>query len=75
MITDLRQRHWAEDMLNLGAILHLFIGATLTGSGLVVALVSGFDSPKMLIVSALIGLLISFPVTYWVTKAIYSDGS
>lgn len=75
MITDLIKRNWAKDMLNLGAILHLFIGATLIGTGLIVALVSGFDSPKFLIFAASLGLLISFPVTYYVTKAILSDGS
>jgi hypothetical protein len=60
-------------MLRLGAILHLFIGATLSGSGLIAALVVGYDSRGVLVAAALAGFFLSLPVTYWVAKAIYSE--
>ncbi|CUJ99707.1 CTP synthetase [Shimia thalassica] len=61
-------------MLRLAFILHLFIGSTIAGSAMVVALVMGHDTLTPILWSALIGFIISFPVTWLVTKALYERG-
>jgi hypothetical protein len=61
-------------MLRLGFILHLFIGSTLAGIGVIAALVTGFDTLYPILITALLGFLLAFPVTWAVTKAIYERG-
>lgn len=43
-------------------ILHLFIGATLSGVGIVVVLVAGWSGFWPLITAALAGFILAFPV-------------
>lgn len=61
-------------MLRLGLILHLFIGSTLAGSAVVVALTMGFDTMRPVLLAALLGFIVSIPATYLVTRAIYDQG-
>jgi hypothetical protein len=61
-------------MLRLGFILHLFIGSTLAGIGVIAALVTGYDTLTPILMSALVGFLAAFPVTWAVTRALY-DGA
>ena len=61
-------------MLRLAFVLHLFIGSTLAGSAMIVALVSGHDTLAPLLWSALAGFLVAFPVTWVVTKKLYEQG-
>ncbi|MEQ9695114.1 CTP synthetase [Shimia sp. SDUM112013] len=58
-------------MFRLAFILHLFIGSTIAGSAIVVALTMGYDTMAPILWAALIGFIASFPVTYLVTKALY----
>ena len=60
-------------MLRLGIIFHLFIGSTLAGSGVVAALSMGYDTLAPIILSAIIGFILSIPVTYFVTKAVLAN--
>jgi predicted PurR-regulated permease PerM len=60
-------------MLRLGLILHLFIGSTLAGSAIIVALVMGQDTMTPILIAALIGFLVAIPVTWMVTKMIYEN--
>ncbi|CUH64017.1 hypothetical protein TG4357_01019 [Thalassovita gelatinovora] len=60
-------------MLRLGFILHLFIGSTLAGSAMIAALVMGMDTMQPLLLAALAGFIVAFPVTYLVTRALYSS--
>ncbi|CUH54147.1 CTP synthetase [Shimia sp. R11_0] len=59
-------------MLRLSLILHLFIGSTLAGVGVIAALVSGYDTAMGLACAALIGFLVAFPVSYKVAQALYA---
>ncbi|WP_323785163.1 CTP synthetase [Thalassovita sp.] len=59
-------------MLRLGFILHLFIGSTLAGSAMIAALVLGFATLQPILLSALVGFVAAFPVTYFVSRAIYN---
>lgn len=61
-------------MLRLGFILHLFIGSTLAGSAVIAALVSGHDTMKPILIAALVGFILAFPVTWAVTRKLYENG-
>lgn len=61
-------------MFRLTMILHLFIGATLSGVGIVVVLVAGFASLWALLGAALLGMVVAFPVSHMVAKALYDAG-
>ncbi|HEY9020835.1 MAG: CTP synthetase [Paracoccaceae bacterium] len=58
-------------MLRLGFVLHLFIGSTLAGIGVIAALVTGYDTLYPILIAALIGFLVAFPVTWAVARALY----
>jgi len=55
-------------MFRLALLLFVFISVTLTGMGMMVALVSGHDTAQPLIIGSAIGFLLSFPVTYMAAK-------
>ncbi|MBU2981383.1 CTP synthetase [Lentibacter algarum] len=61
-------------MLRMALIFHLFIGSTLAGIGVIAALVSGYDTLVPILIAALIGFVVSFPVTWLVAKAVYENG-
>ena len=60
-------------MVRLGFVLHLFIGATLSGAAMIGALVMGFATMQALALAALIGFIAAFPVTYYVARALHGD--
>lgn len=60
-------------MLRLGFILHLFIGSTLAGIGVIAALVTGYDTLYPILIAALVGYALSIPVTWVVTRALYDQ--
>jgi hypothetical protein len=53
--------------------LHLFIGSTLAGVGIVVVLVSGLAGAAWLWGAVLGGVVLGFPVAWIVARAIYGD--
>lgn len=57
-------------MFRLALILHLFIGSTIAGSAVIVALVAGLDTLKPILIAAAIGFVISIPVAWMVAKKI-----
>lgn len=62
-------------MLWLTIILHLFIGATLAGVGIVVLLVIGQAGAWALAGAVLAGFLLAFPVAWLVARAMHGDGT
>ncbi|SLN63788.1 hypothetical protein ROG8370_02933 [Roseovarius gaetbuli] len=58
-------------MLRLGLILHLFIGSTLSGSAIIVALVMGHGTLTPILIAAVLGFLMAIPATWMVTKMLY----
>ncbi|MBN8185792.1 CTP synthetase [Salipiger thiooxidans] len=60
-------------MLRLAGILYSMIATTLAGSLVVVALVSGYDTLLPILIAAAAGALVALPVTWLVTRAIYSE--
>jgi hypothetical protein len=59
-------------MLRLASILHLFIGSTLAGVGVIAALVTGVNTGLGLFIYAIVGLVIAFPVSWKVAQALYA---
>ena len=59
-------------MLRLAFIVHLFVGATLAGSAMVFALTMGWDTLKPLVIAALVGWLVSLPVSWILARKIQS---
>lgn len=60
-------------MFRLSLILHLFIGSTLAGSAIIVALVTGNDTLNPIVIAGVAGFLLSFPVSYLVAKKLYES--
>ena len=60
-------------MYRLALLLHIFIGSTLAGTGVIVALVIGKDTLMPILLSALIGFVLSIPASILVAKRL-SDG-
>lgn len=54
-------------------ILHLFIGATLAGVGIVIVLVAGLSGSAWLWSAILGGLVLAFPVAWLVARAMQAD--
>ncbi len=59
-------------MLRIALIFYLFIGTTLAGSAMVIALVTGNDTTQPVILSALVGALIGIPVTWFVARTVHN---
>lgn len=57
-------------MLPLFLIVHIFVGATLAGSAIIVALTLGFDTLQPVLWSGILGFLLAFPVSWFVAKEI-----
>lgn len=60
-------------MVRLTLILHLFIGASLSGVGIVAVLVAGYGSGRALMGAALAGFILAFPVSYAVARVMAGD--
>lgn len=59
--------------LNLILILHIFIGSTLSGSAVIAALTMGYDTLGPILISAGVGFVAAFPVSWFVAKQITSN--
>lgn len=59
-------------MVQLLLILHIFIGATLSGVAVVIALTLGFTTLTPILIAVAVGFLAAFPVSWIVAKKITS---
>ena len=55
-------------MLPLTLILHIFIGSTLSGSAVIAALASGYDSLTPILIAATAGFVASVPLSWYVAR-------
>nr|WP_272490903.1 CTP synthetase [Mesobacterium pallidum] len=69
----MRSRRKDRSVYRLALLLHIFIGATLAGTGVIVALVIGKDTLAPILVAALLGFVLSIPASFLVAKRL-SDG-
>ncbi len=65
-----RVRRMTHFVLTL--ILHIFIGSTLAGSGVIAALSMGYTGLMPILVSAGLGFLLAFPVSWFIARRITS---
>lgn len=54
--------------------LHIFIGATMAGSGVIAALSLGYGTVGPILIAAAIGFVAAFPVTWVVQRRITGAG-
>ena len=57
-------------MFRLALLLFSMVATTLAGTGVIIALASGYDTLMPILYSAAAGFILSIPVTYVVTKKI-----
>lgn len=60
-------------MFHLFLILHLFIGATLSGVGIVIVLLAGLTGAAPLIGAILLGFALAFPAAHVVARALRGE--
>jgi hypothetical protein len=60
-------------MLRLASILYSIVATTLSGSLIIIALSTGYDTLTPILVAALIGAVLAIPVSYFVAQAIISN--
>ena len=60
-------------MFRLAFTLHFVIGATLAGVGVIAALVTGQDTLQPILIAAALGYLISFPISWVISKKLYES--
>ena len=60
---------YGVDMFYLTLILHLFVGATLAGVGIVVVLVAGIAGIWPLVAAGVLGFVAGFPAAWYVARA------
>ncbi|WP_420003440.1 CTP synthetase [Arenibacterium sp. LLYu02] len=58
-------------MVRLALLLHLFIGATLSGSAVIAVLVAGMSSGLMILGAAALGFLLAFPISFLLARRLY----
>jgi predicted PurR-regulated permease PerM len=57
-------------MTRLMMVLFSMIGTALAGSGVVVALTTGYDTLQPILIAAALGALLAVPATWWVARQI-----
>ncbi|MGI1660828.1 CTP synthetase [Palleronia sp. KMU-117] len=55
-------------MLPLMLIIHIFLGSTIAGSAIILALVLGYDTLVPIAIAGIAGFVLSFPVSWMVAK-------
>ncbi len=55
-------------MLALALVIHIFLGSTLAGSAVIVALVLGADSALPLVGAAILGFVAAVPASWLIAK-------
>lgn len=54
----------------LTLILHLFIGSTLAGVGVIAVLVAGFGTLWPIVIAGLAGFVLAFPISWLIAKSL-----
>ena len=60
-------------MLRLASILYSIVATTLSGSFIIAALVTGYDTLSPILVATGLGAILAFPVSYFIAKAIMAN--
>ena len=57
-------------MLRLATVLYAIVGTTMAGILVVVALASGYDTLKYILMTAGLGAVLALPASFYIAKAI-----
>lgn len=61
-------------MLRIASLIYTMASATFMGIFIVIALASGYDTLKYVVIAAVVGAIVALPVSYFVAKAIKELG-
>ena len=61
-------------MLRIASLIYTVASATMMGIFIIIALVSGYDTLKYVVVAAVAGAIMAIPVSYFIAKAIKEMG-
>ena len=61
-------------MLRLASMIYTMASATLMGIFIVAALTAGYDTLKYIVIAAAVGAVVALPVSYYIARAIKSQG-
>ena len=61
-------------MLRIASLIYTMASATIMGIFIVIALASGFDTLEYVVIAAVAGAIVAFPVSYFIAKAIKEMG-
>ncbi len=60
-------------MFQLSAMLYSIIGTSVAGIFMIVALVSGNDTTRPIVIAIVAGAIVAMPISYFIAKAITSN--
>lgn len=61
-------------MLRIASLIYTIASSTLMGIFIVIALTSGYDTLKYVVIAAAVGAVVAIPVSYYIAKAIKEMG-
>ncbi len=61
-------------MLRIASLIYTMASSTLMGIFIIIALSSGFDTLKYVVIAAAVGAVLAIPVSYYIAKAIKEMG-
>ena len=61
-------------MLRIASLIYTIASSTLMGIFIVIALSSGYDTLKWVVIAAAVGAVVAIPVSYFIAKAIKEMG-
>ena len=61
-------------MLKIASLIYMVAGTTLAGICIIIALASGYDTQKYVVIAAAVGAALALPASYFVAKAIKEMG-
>jgi len=61
-------------MLRIASLIYTIASSTLMGIFIVIALSSGYDTLKYVVIAAAVGAIVAIPVSYFIAKAIKEMG-
>jgi len=61
-------------MLRIASLIYTMASATFMGVLIIVALASGYDTLKYIVIAAAVGAVVAVPFSYYVAKAIKEMG-
>ncbi len=61
-------------MLRIASLIYTVASATVMGIFIIIALASGFDTLKYVVIAVVAGAIVAIPVSYFIAKAIKEMG-